>query len=105
MNECTCSAEPSPQVWFGKQEWFSHWQEIIADIVNNYYNYYEIILYVCVCITTYTPSPTSIRSAVLTSRLEEIRKQCCGFSHTDETKWVELKINSHGRKLTASSKL
>ena len=34
--------------------------QTIFDCNNNYYNYYsEIILYLCVCITTYTPSPTS----------------------------------------------
>ena len=77
LNECTCSAEPSPQVWFGKQEWFSHWQE------NNCRQYLTviiiiiiIILYVCVgvCVTNYTPSPTSIRSTVLKPRLENRRK-------------------------------
>ena len=33
----------------------------IFDCNNNYYNYYtEIILYLCVCITSYTPSLTSL---------------------------------------------
>ena len=39
-------------------------KKITTDNINNYYNNYyytEIILYFCVCITTYTPSPTSIR--------------------------------------------
>ena len=71
---------------------------VIFHCNNNCYNYYtKIILYlcVCVCITIYTPSPTSIRSAVLKSRLE-IRKQFCGFNHVDEMKRVELEIDSHG---------
>ena len=30
-NECTHSAEPSSQVWFGKQEWCSTDKKITAD--------------------------------------------------------------------------
>ena len=108
-NEFTHSAEPSPQVWFGKQVWYNHWQE------NNCRQYLTVIIitiitiitlwlcYICVCVwlTTYTSTPTS-RRAVLKSRLEKFRKQFGGFNDVEEMKWAELEIN---RKLWASSKL
>ena len=36
-------------------------KKITSDNYYNNYYYTEIILYLCVCVTTYTPSPTSIR--------------------------------------------
>ena len=48
-NECTHSAEPSPQMWFGKQEWFCHWQEITFDCKNKLLQllYWDYIIFVC----------------------------------------------------------
>ena len=60
INECTRSAEPSPQLGFGKQEQFSYWQEHNYIQYRQYLTVYTtiIILYLCVYATTYTPSPT-----------------------------------------------
>ena len=44
-NECTHSAEPSPQVWLGKKN--DYWQVKILDSNNNYYNYYTEIMRAC----------------------------------------------------------
>ena len=52
FNECTRSAEPLPQMWFGKQLENDSGKQLekIFECNNPYYSYYtEIILYLCVC--------------------------------------------------------
>ena len=70
----------------------------VFDCNNNYYNYYRLY-YICVCALQLTslqsPDPTSIR--LEGKKLEN--------SFVASITWVELEIDSHGRKLRASSKL
>ena len=91
-----CSVEPSPQVWFGKQEWFSHQQENNwrqHDCNNNYYNYYtEIILYLRACVHY---------------NLHSMSKKCCVkikkiWKRHGWNEMVELEIDSNGKKLRDS---
>ena len=80
INECTRTTEPSPQVWFGKREWFSRWQE------NNCRQYLTVIIiiiiiilrlyYICVCALWLT---LQVLLRVLVQW-----KQFCGFNHMDE---------------------
>ena len=52
LNQCTTSAEPSPKVWFGKQEWFGHWQYLTVIIIITIIiiiKISKIILYLCAC--------------------------------------------------------
>ena len=89
-NECTRSAEPSPQVWFGKQERFSRWQEnncrwyltIITIIILRLY-----YICVCVCVTTYTQVLLRVHNSNIKSTVLKSRRNCktvCDFNHVDK---------------------
>ena len=72
-------------------------KQTILNCNNSYYIYYAEIY---VCVTTYTPSPTKRQEYIIPSiRNAVVRKWFCGCNHVHEMKWVELEIDSHGRKL------
>ena len=59
-NECTHSAEPSPQVWLGNKN--DYWQENNCRLYNDYYTEIIIIIliYMCVCYNVHSsPSKTT----------------------------------------------
>ena len=84
INKCTHSAEPSP---YGKQEWFSHWQE------NNCRQYLTIVIIITIIILGLYRIYVYVHYNIHFKSY--IEAQVCGFNHVDvdEMKWMELKID------------